>query len=317
MSKLNIALFATHTFAMPALKQLIDSGHRLTVISTDVFSYENIQMEEMAKVNNVNFLRFSKTEIKGKLVNYLKNLNPDIVIVFTFSYKIHKELLQIPKFGVYNVHFSLLPQYRGAMPVFWQLKNGQQNGGWSIIELDENMDTGPLVFQGNLDLIPGEIFGSYAARLSYAVLPSLAKLVDVCSKGDKPETTPQTTPYSYYPKPKINDFKINWDKDTATTIFLLVNACSPDYIGAITTLNGREVRLTEVSIVDFQLNEPATPGQIIYADPSYGTFVYCSGHSFLRLNILKIAEGYVSGFKLLELGVKPGMRFENSDRGTD
>lgn len=311
MKKLNIALFATHTFAMPALKQIMDAGYDLTVISTDVFSYENMQMEEMVKTNGVSFLRFSKAEMKDKLADVLKGLNPDICIVFTFGYKIHKDLLSIPKFGFYNVHFSLLPQYRGATPAFWQLKNGQENGGWSIIELDEGLDTGAIVFQENVSLIPGEICGSYTARLSYAVLPGIVKLIEMCSEGEKPHSIPQTEALqSYFPKAQLNDLKINWETDTATTIFHLVNACNPDCGGAITTLGGNEIRVLEVSIADFQVNEPKVPGEIIYTDPSYGVFVYCFGHTFLRLNTLKMAEGYISGFKLIELGVRPGIRFE-------
>ncbi|MNK07501.1 Methionyl-tRNA formyltransferase [compost metagenome] len=311
MKKLNIALFATHTFALPTLKLLMDSGHDLTVISTDVFSYENMHMEEMVKTNGISFLRFSKAEMKDKLANVLKESNPDLCIVFTLNYKIHKDLLGIPKFGFYNVHFSLLPQYRGAMPAFWQLKNGQKNGGWSIIELDEGLDTGAIVFQENVNVIPGEICGSYTARLSYAVLPGIVKLIELCSRAEKPHAIPQVEAlHSYYPIAQFDDLKINWETDTASTIFHLVNACNPDRGGAVTTLDGKELRVLEVSIADFQLNEPKVPGEVIYTDPSYGVFVYCSGHTFLRMNTLKMVEGYISGFKLIELGVRPGIRFE-------
>ena len=311
MKKLNVVLFATHTFALPTLKLLIDSGHDLTVISTDIFSYENMQMGEMAKANGVSFLRFSEAEMKDKVTNVVEELNPDVCIVFTFSYKIHKDLLDIPKFGFYNVHFSLLPQYRGAMPAFWQLKNGQPNGGWSIIEVDEGMDTGPIVFQENVNVIPGEICGSYTARMSYAVLPGIANLIELCSEGKKPQSTPQVEALkSYYPKAQLNDVKINWEADTAIKIFHLVNACNPDCGGAVTTLDGKEIRVLEVSIADFQVNEPKVPGEVIYTDPSYGVFVYCFGHTFLRMNTLKMAEGYISGFKLIELGVRPGIKFE-------
>lgn len=167
------------------------------------------------------------------------------------------------------------------------------------------------MFQENVNVIPGEICGSYTARLSYAVLPGIAKLIELCSKNEQPQAIPQDSALaSYYPKPQLNDIKINWEQDAASTIFHLVNACNPDLGGAITTLDGKEIRVLEVSVADFQLNEPKVPGEVIYIDPSYGVFVYCFGHTFLRMNTLKMAEGYISGFKLIELGVRPGIRFE-------
>ncbi len=82
-------------------------------------------------------------------LNYIKKLNPDLICVCTFGQILKKDIIKIPRFGCINMHPSLLPEYRGADPVFWVIRNCEKKTGVTIHYIDEGMDTGDIIFQSS------------------------------------------------------------------------------------------------------------------------------------------------------------------------
>lgn len=241
---------------------------------------------------------------------YLKlcQVDADVIITMGFPYKVPMNLIQLPKYGAYNVHFSLLPAYRGADPVFWQLRNGSSESGVTIHKMTERMDNGAIALQGRVPIMPGETYGILHSRLFGVTLQLLQKLLDNINISC---TDQNTINASYFHRPDEKDITINWNEQSADAIEYLVNACNPAYSGAITYLNGQEVRIIEVSPAELKGIRDAAPGNIVYADTNYGLFAACKCGSFLRINIIATKEGTMTGTKLAALGINTVHKFDH------
>jgi methionyl-tRNA formyltransferase len=272
-----------------------------------------MQLEHASKHMNIPFLRLTYSQLLTDFKALLLETRPDVVLVFGFGYKVPSELFDIPKKGFYNVHFSLLPAYRGHSPVFWQLKNGETTGGVTIHKINEKFDDGPVLAQQPVAIFPGDSFGIYSARLGVESTMLVGNaIMQLNMPGDIDLTDQDKEKISHSPAPLLDDLKIHWESQTAKEIENLVNASNPDYGGAITLLRGQPIHILEVSIA--QLNNSnaveVTPGTIVHCDPNNGIFVACKNSAYLRLNIVQTAEGILSGFKLAGMGINAGEKFD-------
>jgi len=304
---MKIVLLSTNICSVPALQFLAQSETVQAVVAPADVNPFNQQLEQITGSLNIPFKRFSKSELTTGFKAMLSTLQPDLVLVFAYGYKIPGELVDIPKFGFYNVHFSLLPRYRGRCPVFWQLKNGDEAGGISIHQVTAEFDAGPLLMQKEIQIGPGTSHGIHWGRLSMESVAVIASAVEKLKNTGSTMLLPQNeASASEAPAPGPNDLAINWETQSAKEIENLVNATNPDYGGAMTLLRGQILRLLEV--IPAELNNPVEqpPGTIVYADVNYGLFVACKNQQYLRVNIVHSNEGILSGFKLAALGVQAG-----------
>ena len=273
----------------------------------------NIPIELNADHLKVPLKRFPKEEFKTNLKSWLNQAQPDLVLVFGCGYKLPSELFGIPKFGFYNIHFSLLPAYRGSSPVFWQIKKGETITGVTIHKVTDKYDSGPMLAQQQISVSQGETLGLLYGRLAIETVAVIGKAIDkLKTTGDTLLLPQDEGAATYFSRPVADDLKIDWETQSATEIESTVNAANPDYGGAITLFRGQPFRILEVSQV--QMNNPAAfaPGSIVHADVNYGVIAACKNGQFLRINIAQLAEGIFSGFKLGALGINAGERFENA-----
>lgn len=311
---MKIILVSSASFSVPVMHNLAAQGMLIGVVTLAGANKNNIPVEMNAKHLNIPYFRFAKRDVLISFKNYLADLTPDLVLVFGCGFKLPSQLFGIPKFGFYNVHFSLLPAYRGKTPVFWQLKNGEEMGGITIHQMAEDFDTGPMLMQQEMSISPGDTLGLYSARLAIESAGVILKGIEKLNTAENALLLPQNeSAASHYPPIDAEALKIDWETQSAKEIESLVNACNPDYGGAITLFRGQPFRILEAN--QAQVNTPGTPpapGTIVHSDTNYGVFVACKNSQFLRLNIVQVPEGIFSGFKLSTLGITAGERFENA-----
>jgi methionyl-tRNA formyltransferase len=306
---MKIVLLSTHYCSVPTLQFLLNAETVQVVVAPAEVNPFNQQLEQFAIGLNVPFKRFSKAELTTGFKVMLTELRPDLVLTFAFPYKIPTELFDIPKSGFYNVHFSLLPRYRGRTPVFWQLKNGEERGGISVHQVTAEFDEGPLLMQKEVPIAPGTNHGIYSGQLSLESVAVIASAIEKLKNTGNTMLLPQNeSSASEAPVPTPLDLSVNWETQSAKEIENLVNATNPDFGGAMTVLRNQLFRLLEVVPAD--LNNPVEqpPGTIVYADPNHGLFVACKNQQYLRINIVQSSEGILSGFKLAALGIQAGER---------
>ena len=310
---MKIILLTGGLYSIPAIHHLSGLKMLHSIVIPGAPDKNNIPIELNADHLKVPLKRFPKEEFKTNLKSWLNQAQPDLVLVFGCGYKLPSELFGIPKFGFYNIHFSLLPAYRGSSPVFWQIKNGETITGVTIHKVTDKYDSGPMLAQQQISVSQGETLGLLYGRLAIETIAVIGKAIDkLKTTGDSlllPQDEGATT---YFSRPVADDLKIDWETQSATEIESTVNATNPDYGGAITLFRGQPFRILEVSQV--QMNNPAAfaPGSIVHADANYGVIAACKNGQFLRINIAQLAEGIFSGFKLGALGINAGERFENA-----
>lgn len=305
-------VFTNHLSSLTAVDYFIAQDWLCAIVSTDHHQQpQNSPIAELCNIKSIPFYKTGKSDFLTKVEKIFDELKPDIALTFGFSYRIPPELYTIPPMGFFNVHFSLLPAYRGPSPVFWQLKNGEATGGITIHKVDAEFDSGPVVMRQPVQFMHGENCGICNGRFGRIATGMLAQLMENLIAGEIIEEIDVDESYaSYYGRPVSDDLVIDWDMHTAAQIECLVNACSPVYGGALTTLGGQQVYILEVTPSVVNNATFNGPGEIVYADSNYGLFVACKHGGHLRINVMQTAEGVISGYRLIALGIKAGDCFK-------
>lgn len=307
---MKIIVFANHLAILPVLDHFQKAGWLQAVVYTDKLQGPNLQIRDYCDRTNIPFYQVSKKQLNEDLANKIDLLQPDLAIMFGFSYRIPQKIFSLPKLGFYNVHFSLLPAYKGPDPLFWQIKNGETTGGISIHKVNAAFDEGEVLMQQQISFIPGENWGICNNRYAAVAQNMLMQFTQELYSGNNlPELQAQQNS-TYYKRPEKQDLTINWEQMSAVDIENLVNAANPCYGGAITYLNHQPISILEVTPATLSSNGEYKPGMIVYSQPDSGIFVACKQNEYLRINVVQTADSVLSGFKLAALGVQTGQSFE-------
>ncbi|QKJ31115.1 hypothetical protein HQ865_15580 [Mucilaginibacter mali] len=310
---MRIVLFTSLLPAFAALDQLRSEGWLKAVVSTDKIPAQNGQLKIVCENAGIKFLEVTQSSLVLVVEQLFAEVKPDAAIMFGFSYRIPAIIYQMPLLGFYNVHFSLLPAYRGPDPVFHQLKNGEQVGGVSIHKVARRFDSGDIVLQQPFPLFPGETWGLCFSRHIPTAAGMVMELLRKLNEGTFLPTLAQDEQRaSYHKRLDIDDTTIKWDIQTAAQIDSLVNACNPAAGGALTFFRQLPVRVFEVSQVEGQSGQDVQPGTVIHAGAD-GVYVQCLNRQMLRINILSLNEGVISGAKFAALGIQAGDIFGASE----
>lgn len=243
------------------------------------------------------------------LEQVISEIKPDYVFVLTFPWKIPASLLSLPPKGFLNFHFGLLPKYKGADPIFWEMKNQETEGGLTVHLMSEEIDEGAIIMQEKASIAPGMNYGLYSNQLSQSSAAWVDALLGKLEAEPIQFIEPEASESAPERAPTEADLTINWAEQTALEIECLVNAANPRYGGAITTFSGQRLNLLEVTPMSGNEDMKGEPGEIVYADLTYGVIVICADGEFIRITVAQIAGAYISGVKLITLGFLKGGKF--------
>lgn len=245
----------------------------------------------------------------NEIIGILKKVQPTVCLVITFPKIFSQEILNIPKLGFYNFHYGLLPKYRSADPIFWQIKNREKFGGVTVLRMDNSIDGGSILLEDKFQIEPYDTYAMLLHKSVVATCQILNQVVDLLL-SEKIETKQQELKGSkYYPKPSLKDVSINWKEMTMSEIVATVNAGNPWNRGAIAEYEGEKIRIVQVSPAKYDKELPDEPGKIILANQQYGIFVVCKNRELLRIEITHSSFGYHSGGMILATGIKEGNLF--------
>jgi len=249
---LRIIYMGTPHFAVLPLQKILEAGHTIAAVVTvpDKPAGRGRQLQasavkQFAVENNLPLLQPEKLKDPNFLVE-LQKCQPDVIVVVAFR-MLPKEVWQLPRLGTFNLHASLLPQYRGAAPINWAVINGEEKSGVTTFLIDDKIDTGEILLQKEIELAPDETAGTLHDKLmtvgSDLVVETLERL-----RTQTVEPTKQATANELKNAPKIfrENCKINWQLP-GKKIEQFVRGLSP-YPGAFSeiTIDGHA---TEVKIL--------------------------------------------------------------------
>ena len=250
---MNIVFMGTPDFAVPSLKELINK-YNVTAVFTQPDRPKGrgkklaiSPVKEVALENNIPVYQPERIKNEPEMLQILKDLKPDFIIVVAFGQLLTKEVLDIPKYGCINLHGSLLPMYRGAAPIQWAVIKGEKVSGNTTMLMDEGLDTGDMLLVDKVDIpdnmTSGELFDLLKDRGSNLLVETIEKL----SKG---EITPiKQEGETFYAKMlDKNIANIHWD-DTADNIHNLIRGLNPWPI-AYTSYKGEKMKIYESEVID-------------------------------------------------------------------
>lgn len=142
-------------FTPPPVKKFILSARASKAESRDLSRMRDIPILQPQKLRD------------PQVIEQIRSLEPDLIVVAAYGQIIPKAILEIPKFGTLNVHPSLLPKYRGASPIQAAIASGDTETGVTIMQLDEQLDHGPIIAQTHAPIAPNETGGSLSEKLSH------------------------------------------------------------------------------------------------------------------------------------------------------
>ena len=236
-SQLRIVYLGTPDFAVAGLDALVENGYNIVAVVTmpDKPAGRGHQMQfspvkRYALSKGIPVLQPEKLKAP-EFVEELRSYHADLQIVTAFR-MLPEVVWAMPRLGTFNVHGSLLPQYRGAAPINWAVMNGEKQTGLTTFMLKQEIDTGNMILQQAIDIADDEDVGSVHDRLmemSREMVLKTVRLIEDCDREGKPvPTVPQPELADLKPAPKIfkEDCQIDFTK-SAQEIYNFVRGLSP------------------------------------------------------------------------------------------
>ncbi len=292
---MKIVFLGTPKFGADVLDILAKSHHEIVgvVCQPDRIGnrkkLEACAVKKLAEQLGLPVFQFEKVSRDG--VEQLKSLNADIFVTAAYGQILSQEVLDIAKYGVYNVHGSLLPKYRGAAPVQFALINGEQNTGVTIMKTALSMDSGDIAHQVVVEIEESDNSQTILDKLAVAGANALLDVLDKMQNNTLVLTAQDEEKATFCSKITTEMSKIDWNKSNVE-IFNLIRGLNPNPV-AITTLEGVNFKIYDSRPVDCDVE--AQNGEVVECSKASLT-VKC-GKGALKLLTVQLSGGKMLGYK--------------------
>jgi len=260
--------FGSSNFSIPFIEYLNSKTSIQLVITTEDKPKDRgkklISNSVKSYVQGKNLSVISPPSLKDPmLIKNISNIEPDLIFVASYGKLIPLDILQIPKFGAYNIHPSILPFYKGAEPIFWQLARGERKSGVTLFEMNDKIDQGDIIFQENAEISEDDNYLSLEEKLIKIALNITGKMIDYLENDTPlPHTVQEKINTFYARKIDSKDENVLWN-DHGLDIINKIRAFAPR-IGVYTLFKGKRIKILKAYLENLQ-NEYRSqkPGTII------------------------------------------------------
>lgn len=253
-------VFAYHNVGVRCLKSLLAKGIDVKLVVThEDEANENIWFSSVKQVALDYGLPVITPENPNtpEVLATLKKIAPDFLFSFYYRQLLGADLINLPKRGAFNMHGSLLPKYRGRVPINWAIIHGESETGATLHVMNAKPDNGPLVDQQAVPILPDdtaqEVFDKVLLAAEICLLRALPSLVS----GQAKLTPQDLTQGAYFGGRKAEDGRINWQQ-SARQIHNLVRAVTAPYPGAFSDTPAGRLVLWRTRVLS-EGAEPLTP----------------------------------------------------------
>ena len=263
---MRIVFIGTGDIGVPTLQALLRSEQEVVGIVTQpdkpVGRSQSIEPSPIKKaLSGRKIPVLQPARIKDRqAIEEIRTLRPDVIVVMAYGQILPRDVLEIPKIACLNLHASLLPRWRGAAPIQAAIAAGDRETGITVMYMDEGLDTGDILSERTIEILPVDTGGSLHDRLAKAAPEALLDSLESLANGTAPRTTQNNTLATYAPKLKREDGKIDW-LEPADAIERKIRAFDP-WPGAFTTIsiNGtNNLKIFSATVVDLR----GEPGEIM------------------------------------------------------
>jgi len=288
-----IIFMGTPEIAVPSLKALVENGFDIPLVITQPDkpkgrgqAVQYPPVKEYALTAGLEVYQPEKIKNNTEVMEKLKSISPDFFAVAAYGKILPQEVLDIPKIAPVNVHFSLLPKYRGPAPVNWAIMNGEEETGACTMLMDAGMDTGDILLTAKTPILKknaGELADELAvtgAELLIKTLNEFESITPIKQDNDKATKAPMMNKEMGL---------INWSQD-AFQIERMIRAFTP-WPASYSMLDNKKIKIFKSDVAE--INHNAAAGTIIDVDKDSIT-VACGN------NALKIFELQLEGKKRMD-----------------
>ncbi|MBV8549993.1 MAG: methionyl-tRNA formyltransferase [Acidobacteriaceae bacterium] len=300
---MRVVFLGTPEFAVPSLNALA-AEHDVVAVFTqpDRPKGRGNQLAESPVKIAATSLGFSVHQPervrRPESVELLRSLAADLMVVVGYGQIIPQIIIDLPPYGILNVHASLLPKYRGAAPIQWAIANGEAETGVTIMQIDAGLDTGDMLLKAAIPIGPDETAPELSHRLAPLGAELLLEAIRQIEAGTVRREKQNDTEATLAPILNKDDGLIDWSRP-AGRIYDRLRGFTP-WPGAYTTFRGQQLSILRAKPAGVSNVEPA-----VIASNKRHLFAGCGGGTALEIVELQpsgkkrmTAEAFLSGYKL-------------------
>jgi len=264
---MKIVFMGTPDFAVPCLDSLYEAGHEIAAVFTQPDKPRGRKQELTPPEVKVRAIELGipvyqpNTLKDGKALKIIESIVPDVIVVAAYGKILPKDILDCPKYGCINVHGSLLPKYRGSAPIQWSVINGDSETGVTIMQMNEGLDTGDILYVKAIPIAIDDTAESMFEKLSALGADMIVDAMDMVERGELTPIKQDDSLATYAPMLDKKIAVIDWTK-TGKEVHDLVRGLYSWPI-AQTALHGKKLKIYRTSPCD----KNGEAGTIINTDP--------------------------------------------------
>ena len=255
---------------MPTLRALLNSEHEVIAVVTQPdkpvgrdqrIEPPPIKTALIGRARPPGAPIFQPARIKDpQAIEQIRSRTPDAIVVVAYGQILPHDVLEIPRLACLNVHASLLPRWRGAAPLQAAIAAGDFETGITVMYMDEGLDTGDILLQHNVEILPNDTGGSLHDRLAQIAPEALLESLRLIAAGSAPRIRQDNARATYAPKLKREHGQIDWS-ESAAAIERKIRAYNP-WPGAFMKVGDQNLKIFSASVVDLT----GQPGEILRSD---------------------------------------------------
>ncbi|HUI68286.1 MAG TPA: formyltransferase [Nitrospirota bacterium] len=266
MSKPRILVFAYHDMGYECLDLLISRGENIiAVITHEDNPSEQIWFRSVSDIAKSNSIPVYTPESVNtpEWVNRIRAWNPELIFSFYYRNMIKEEILNVPRLGAFNMHGSLLPKYRGRVPINWAVLHGEKESGVTLHYMVKRADAGDIVDQEAVPIGPEDTAQDVFRKAVKAARLVLERRIDDLANGTAPRRRQDESQATYFGGRKPENGRIDWTH-SADRIYNLIRAVTHPYPGAFTLASGNKLFIWQARPVK---DIKGRPGQVVSVNP--------------------------------------------------
>lgn len=264
---MKVVFMGTPGFSVPTLEMLINRHYDVVAVVTQPDKPKGrgnkvtaSPIKEIAIKHDIEVLQPKKVK-DASVVEKLKRINPDLIVVVAFGQILSKDILDIPKYGCINVHASLLPKYRGAAPIHWAIINGEKVTGVTTMYMDVGCDTGDIILADKIPIEDDDTCGTLHDKLAVLGAECMSRTLDMIETDDMPRKKQNDSEATYVSVLNKKNGLIDWNK-SAKQICNLVRGLNP-WPSAYTYIDGKLLKIWNTYVYQSPVDYEGKVGEIV------------------------------------------------------
>jgi methionyl-tRNA formyltransferase len=267
---MRIVFIGTGEIGVPTLRALLNSEHEVVAVVTQPdkpvgrdqrIEPPPIKTALIGRARPPGAPIFQPARIKDpQAIEQIRSRTPDAIVVMAYGQILPGDVLEIPRLACLNVHASLLPRWRGAAPLQAAIAAGDFETGITVMYMDEGLDTGDILLQRNVKILPNDTGGFLHDRLAQIAPEALLESLRLLAAGNAPRIPQDDARATYAPKLKREHGQIDWS-ESAEAIARKVRAYNP-WPGTFMKVDRQNLKVFSALVVDLT----GQPGEVLRSD---------------------------------------------------